>query len=757
MSDLTTKIVITAKDLTQGAIDGVKKGLRGLGVSSEKASKSTDKLGDESQETANQQKNQKASTDALNNSTKSYNNTLASTTKRILAFGGAYLGLNKLKEGLLSILSTGGRFETLQVQLKAVMGTVEGGETAFAWIKEFTKSTPLQLEGVTNAFVKMKAYGLDPMDGTMQKLADISSKLGGGQERLEGIILAVGQAWTKGKLQAEEANQLIERGVPVWDLMAKALGKTTAEMQSMASNGELTRKEIKLLIDEIGKSSEGAAAAQMNTWAGIISNLGDTWTTFLNTIAESGALDYFKEQLASLLKTTQEMAADGSLKRWAQDISLIFTRTAEVIGGLTDIVRIAFNSLQVVAGALVKTFVDMAASINESLAAITFGDTSAEFKSNAEELRSYSEVLKDGVDEDVKQIKESYESLITPFSDVSEAAKKSAADVVKAADEKKAAAEKERQALEDNVNAYIDSEQEKRKNIEETGEANQQVSAEWIAANEEIIASNEKTAESAKAVAEATGILKLELAEITGEATVAGKEATQAFLDIANGAGLTAEEIAKVADKTLDFAKTKGDLDLMVSAFDEIGVSASKHPEIVKEITDTIIEMGGSLDDIPTKWRDIADQAKGATKEIEGAKKATDNFNESAAKTPDKTQNQQAQAQTQEPSSSGANQSAPTGGSSQNEVVEAIKTQSLDFSSDVSAMFSGLTEQNRRLLDSMIAANTLRSVMYRSQEANSSDLIRHLYNIQQQREASASKPDLQTFVSAIHKAGLTSR
>jgi len=262
-----------------------------------------------------------ASQEQLTKSTKSFGGILGTTTQKLIAFAGAYIGLRKIKDGFLEILNVGSKFETLKVQLEAVMGTVEGGEAAFKWIKEFAKNTPLQLDGVTKAFVKMKAFGLDPMDGTMQKLTDAAAKMGGGQEKLEGIILAVGQAWTKGKLQAEEANQLIERGVPVWDLLAKALGRTTAELQEMSAKGQITRTEIKLLIDEIGASSEGAAAAQMDTWAGLISNLGDTWTTFLNTIAESGTLDYFKEQLESLLTKTKEMAADGSLKQWAKDIS----------------------------------------------------------------------------------------------------------------------------------------------------------------------------------------------------------------------------------------------------------------------------------------------------------------------------------------------------------------------------------------------------------------------------------------------------
>jgi len=41
--------------------------------------------------------------------------------------------------------------------------------------------------------------------------------MGGTAETVDGIAMALGQAWTKGKLQAEEMNQMLERGVPVYD------------------------------------------------------------------------------------------------------------------------------------------------------------------------------------------------------------------------------------------------------------------------------------------------------------------------------------------------------------------------------------------------------------------------------------------------------------------------------------------------------------------------------------------------------------
>ncbi len=144
---------------------------------------------------------------------------------RFAALVGATVGLYGLKRAISGLLNTGDQFERLRVQLNAVMGSVEQGEAAVQWIKQFTRETPYQLGQVAESFVRLKAFGLDPMDGSMQAIVDQASKLGGGMERLNGITLAVGQAWAKQKLQGEEILQLVERGVPVWSLLEKATGK----------------------------------------------------------------------------------------------------------------------------------------------------------------------------------------------------------------------------------------------------------------------------------------------------------------------------------------------------------------------------------------------------------------------------------------------------------------------------------------------------------------------------------------------------
>lgn len=256
---------------------------------------------------------------------------LGNVAGQVAALATAYVGLDRVAQAVGDVFRTGDKFEKLGVQMSALMGSIEGGETATEWVKEFTKNTPLQLGEVSQAFVRLKAFGLDPMDGTLQAITDSALKLGGSFEEVEGISLALGQAWAKQKLQGEEILQLVERGVPVWEMLEQATGKNVQELQKLSTAGKLGRDTIAALIDEMGRASEGSAAAQMALFSGQVSNARDNVEQFYNLIAQSGAMDWLKGQLTDINEQFAEMAADGRLQEWAQSISDTIVTTGEAI------------------------------------------------------------------------------------------------------------------------------------------------------------------------------------------------------------------------------------------------------------------------------------------------------------------------------------------------------------------------------------------------------------------------------------------
>lgn len=208
--------------------------------------------------------------------------TLTNTLGVFASVVGAGIAINTIAE-----------FERLDITLNNL-------GVSFDEVKKITSKVPFQLSQIADASIKLKAFGLDPLDGTMQALIDQSSNLGGSQETLNGIILAVGQAWAKQKLQGEEILQLVERGVPVWSILEKTLGKNAKQLQKMSEKGELGRDAIRGLIDEMGRSNFGAAADQMDTVGGAISNLKDSADQLIASLGEAGLSTVIKSSAGFL-------------------------------------------------------------------------------------------------------------------------------------------------------------------------------------------------------------------------------------------------------------------------------------------------------------------------------------------------------------------------------------------------------------------------------------------------------------------------
>lgn len=240
-----------------------------------------------------------------------------------------------------TFIKTADQFERYQIMLNQLQGSESAGAEALAWIEDFTQNTPYAVNQVTDAFVRLKAFGIDPMDGSMQAIVDQAAMMGGTAETVEGIARALGQAWTKGKLQAEEANQMLERGVPVWDYLTKiskdlghnnGFGYTAAEIQKMSEKGELGRESIRRLIEEMGKVSDGAALNQMKTWSGMVSNMGDHWTMFQKDVMQSGAFEKLKIELSEILEKLDEMKETGEYDELVETVGQNLVEAFETAG-----------------------------------------------------------------------------------------------------------------------------------------------------------------------------------------------------------------------------------------------------------------------------------------------------------------------------------------------------------------------------------------------------------------------------------------
>lgn len=108
----------------------------------------------------------------------------------------------------------------------------------------------------------------------MQKIGDAGAALGLDQSGMSAIATYLGRMKSTGKVTMEYLNPLLERGIPVWDYLAAASGKTNKEVQEMVSKGLVPGEEAAAaLADYMGADFAGSMEKQAKSYAGLTSTL----------------------------------------------------------------------------------------------------------------------------------------------------------------------------------------------------------------------------------------------------------------------------------------------------------------------------------------------------------------------------------------------------------------------------------------------------------------------------------------------------
>lgn len=226
------------------------------------------------------------------------------------------------------IISTTAKFEQFQIMLEGIEGSATKAKQSMDWVRKFAKTTPYELDQVMEAFVQLKAYGIDPIDGALAAAGDAAA---GMSKPLMQAIEALADA------QTGEFERLKEFGI-----RASAQGNHVAF--TYMKNGKEIRKETKKTAAEMkdaitGIWSErfgGMMDRQSKTFSGMISNLKDGWTGFMLRVGQAGVFDKVKAKLQGVVDWLNGKLDDGSIDRWATKVSDRLGEVIDRIKGIDD-------------------------------------------------------------------------------------------------------------------------------------------------------------------------------------------------------------------------------------------------------------------------------------------------------------------------------------------------------------------------------------------------------------------------------------
>lgn len=202
-----------------------------------------------------------------------------------------------LLRGLSKETSEFGRNREAQQNLESLMDTA--------------KKAPFSLQALSDTFVKFKAGGLDPTNGSMQSLVDAVAAFGGSDELLKRASVAIQQMGGKGVVSMEELRQQLGEAVPTAiSLMAKGLGKSYNDLVKEISLGKVRAgPALEAMFEQFQLAFGGKAEQMMNTFQGRVAGLKSelvklalafTGMDTAGNVADGSLYDYLKDALKDI-------------------------------------------------------------------------------------------------------------------------------------------------------------------------------------------------------------------------------------------------------------------------------------------------------------------------------------------------------------------------------------------------------------------------------------------------------------------------
>ena len=248
---------------------------------------------------------------------------VAATTGKIIgaAFGVsmavaiAGVGIALVKYGKQAI-EINSQFETFQTSLRTTLGSLGAAKKEMMNIIEFARVTPYEIAGVTDAFVKLRAYALDP-NKWATAAGDMAAAFG---KPMIKAVEAIADA-TRGEFKRMREFGFVFH-INDFKKGGQYAGKTYADA----------------IFDAISGRFKGGMALQAQTYSGIVSNLKDTITIAL---AEAGKpiFAYVKRSASGLLAYFDALKESGALDSYIAKFKRIFQEAQESIAGVVEYIK----------------------------------------------------------------------------------------------------------------------------------------------------------------------------------------------------------------------------------------------------------------------------------------------------------------------------------------------------------------------------------------------------------------------------------
>lgn len=242
--------------------------------------------------------------DNVTNTLKKIQGEMEAVARSVRTFGDNFASLATLGFGTglaVSLYEIGKASVEAQMQVErldkafgAIYGNASQAQQQLDFIRQTSRDLGLEFYSTAEAAKTFFAAGQGTsLSSQLNEIYTGFSKAGAAlalpAERMQSIFVALGQMLSKGKVQAEEMRTQLGEHLPgAFQIAAKAMGMTTAELDKFMADGKLLAEDLLPAMAEALEEKYGRAAeSSADTVQGSINRLSTAWTDFKANLLES--------------------------------------------------------------------------------------------------------------------------------------------------------------------------------------------------------------------------------------------------------------------------------------------------------------------------------------------------------------------------------------------------------------------------------------------------------------------------------------
>lgn len=250
--------------------------------------------------------------------------------------------VERLGEAAVSSVRMAADFEQTKIGITNMVGSAEVAGDVLEDVSRMASRTPFEFPELADSTKQLIAFGFNAEEAvsTVAGLGDVSAAIGA---PMGDLAYLMGTLKTQGRAMTIDIRQFAQRGIPIYEYLAKTMGVTTEEVGKLVEEGKVGFPEVEEAFKAM--TSEGgqfynAMEAQSQSFNGLMSTLKDEIGFALREIVginlrgeirEGSVFAILKEQAFEFVAFLKEDGAEI-----AKTISNIATGTIDFISFIVD-------------------------------------------------------------------------------------------------------------------------------------------------------------------------------------------------------------------------------------------------------------------------------------------------------------------------------------------------------------------------------------------------------------------------------------